>query len=254
MTKKEIYEQVVRLTSEVAQTKIAEKIFGAAANGEASRVEMIFDVFSLYYPDLYERIIDFGNNFNKLIGRTDEELEEFTNCFVSPSSKLMYDLATSKVIGQINEAYHTGDVSKVFEVIDNFKREHSVLAEDFVEYDKKLNEFLDNHPNGDEGLIFGVETDEANEVFAFDADIIILTRIPEAYFFYDEVIEVYGEKDTRPADHNFLVALQQATSQSFVRFVTNYDLVDFIAKDDGTLPIGDLLVAAISGDFDFLDE
>lgn len=67
MTKQEIYEQVVHLTSELHTVGVAEKIFSAAKTGDASNVESVFETFKKENTELYERIESFGHKFNKFI-------------------------------------------------------------------------------------------------------------------------------------------------------------------------------------------
>lgn len=64
MTKQEIYERIVQLTSELHATNVAEKIFSAAREGDAKKVEEVFETFKKENPDLYARIVSFGADFN----------------------------------------------------------------------------------------------------------------------------------------------------------------------------------------------
>ena len=57
MTKQEIYEKIVQLTSELHSTNVAEKIFSAAKEGDSKKVEEVFETFKKEYPDLYVRIV-----------------------------------------------------------------------------------------------------------------------------------------------------------------------------------------------------
>ncbi len=60
MTKQEIYDQVVNLTSELAHTDIAIKIFDTANNGSAEDVENAVLEFQTENPELHQKIVDFG--------------------------------------------------------------------------------------------------------------------------------------------------------------------------------------------------
>ena len=60
MTKKEIYEQIVQLTSELHATNVAEKIFSAAQEGDPKKVEEVFETFKKQNMDFYIRIVNFG--------------------------------------------------------------------------------------------------------------------------------------------------------------------------------------------------
>lgn len=67
MTKREIYEQVVSLTAELAKTKVAEEIFDSAKAGDPIKTQEAIDSFPKKYPELYAKIVSFGKSFNKLI-------------------------------------------------------------------------------------------------------------------------------------------------------------------------------------------
>ena len=97
MTKQEIYEQIVQLTSELHATNVAEKIFSAAKEGDPKKVEEVFETFEKEYPDLYARIVELGEEF--------EELQEKSVGFINPcifgteedASKGIYVLNTDKI-------------------------------------------------------------------------------------------------------------------------------------------------------------
>lgn len=67
MTKQEIYEQVVQLTSELHTTNVAEKIFSAAKEGDPKKVEEVFETFETENPDLHSRIVYLGKEVNELM-------------------------------------------------------------------------------------------------------------------------------------------------------------------------------------------
>ena len=75
MTKQEIYEQVVHLTSELHATNVAEKIFSAAKEGDSKKVEEAFENFKKEYPDLFSRIVGFGEEYNNIV----DDLENDNN-------------------------------------------------------------------------------------------------------------------------------------------------------------------------------
>jgi len=66
VTKQEIYEQVVQLTSELHAINIAEKIFYTVQEGDSKKVEEVFETLKKEYPDLHSRIVSFGEEFNSL--------------------------------------------------------------------------------------------------------------------------------------------------------------------------------------------
>lgn len=62
--KRKIYEKVVSLTAELAETKVAEEIYNAAKAGETRKVQEIIDEFPQKYPELNTKIVNFGEVFN----------------------------------------------------------------------------------------------------------------------------------------------------------------------------------------------
>lgn len=64
IVKRKIYEQVVKLASELAKTKVAEEIYNAAKAGETRKVQDIIDAFPQKYPELNTKIVNFGEAFN----------------------------------------------------------------------------------------------------------------------------------------------------------------------------------------------
>lgn len=262
MTKKEIYEQVVHLTDELAQTKVAEKIFKAAKEGDALKTQMIIDAFPEYYPELNQKIVSFGEKFNKLVGDSEEDNAKFKE-IREQCEFVMSGLARTKVIEKIAEATDVGDATKLQEVISNFKQEYPDFAGNLMNFQQEYNKYFDNHQTGHEGEIFGTETNEEKGVFAFDTNIIdalsfyvfiILTNISDVYFFCDEEVEEDGEKCCWTANDNFVDALEEATNEAFAIFVLNYNLVDWVGKDEEYQSVGEILVAALAGEFEHQDD
>lgn len=252
MTKKEIYTHVVRLTTELAQTGIAKKIFSAAKERDAVKVDMIIETFPQYYPELYQRIISFGEEFNKLVGDSAEDRAMFDE-IIQQCGYLMYNLAQTKVIGQIAEVTNTGDASKLFEVINNFKDEYSYLVEELVKFQTDYSEYRDAHTTGCKGQIFGTESDVKNDIFVFDTNVIdalsfyfliILANISDGYLFYDG----------QPTNDQFIVAIEKATNEAFAEFVASYNIVDWIGKNKEFQTVGELLVAALADEFEKQEE
>lgn len=257
MTKKEIYKQIVRLTSKIEQTKIAERIFNAVANKDAEKVDTIIEAFPEYYPELYSEIITFGKKYNKLVKDSEEDNEKFRKV-LEKCEGTMYSLAQTKIIMQIAEAEETGDAEKIAGVIKEFKEKYPYFVEDLLNFQKEYTEFREEYSRiGDEGTIFGKENDEENGVYVFDATIIdalsfyillILTRISELNFFYDEEIEDDEEVYNTLMDNDFLNAIQNKTNEAFAIFVANYNIADWIEKDEET--VGELLVEAFFDEFE----
>jgi len=69
VTRQEIYEQVVQLTSEVHAVGVAEKIFAAASTGEARNVDEAYKSFIKENSKLYKRIVSFGKKLNEFVHR-----------------------------------------------------------------------------------------------------------------------------------------------------------------------------------------
>lgn len=256
MTKKEIYEQVVRLTDELAQTKIPEKIFTAAAEKNASKVDIILSAFPQYYPELYERIVSFGEEFNKPVEESSEEFVWLSD--IIQSFDLMCELAQTNVIGQIAEVANTEDASKLPEIINNFKHKYPYIAEELVKFQTEYCEFIDTNVTGYAGRIFGLVADVENDVFVFDTNVIdalsfyifiILTNIPAISFFYYEEIEKNVKSYVHPAIDHFLDAIEKATNEAFAEFIENYDYANYIGKNKEFQTVGELLVAVLAGEF-----
>ena len=258
MTKKEIYEQVVRLTSELKETKIAEKIFIAAAEGDAVKIDTIISVFPEYYPELHQRILSFGKEFNKLVGDSEESKARFKKVLQDCSS-IMYDLADTKIIGQVAEAVEAGDAQKVLETIRDFKEQYSYFSVVLLVFQKEYTEYRSSLGSSHEGEIFANEADEENGVFVFDTNIIdplsfyllsILANISDIYFFYGEKVQEDGEEITLPADEKFVDAIADATCEEFAVFVSNYNFPDWVGEDADYQSVGELLVDAMHGQFE----
>ena len=66
MTKQEIYEQIVQLTLETHSTGSAEKIFAAAKEGNLRKVNDEYVTFQRENFELWERIINFGPEYNQI--------------------------------------------------------------------------------------------------------------------------------------------------------------------------------------------
>lgn len=245
MTKNEIYESVVRLTTELAQTNVAQKIFDAVAKRDAVKTQLIIDAFPMFYPKLYQRIVDFGKEFNKIIGDSEEDKEDFKK-LLENCEFMMYDLAQTDIITQIAKAAETGKPAEVQEVIDTFKKDYSVFAEKLLNFQEEYTAYRDAHMKGNEGNIFGTKTDEENGIFVFDTNIIdvlsfyvlnIFANISDVYFFYDL------ENSADP----FFDAIEEATNEAFAEFVASYNIVDWIDEYYESKTIGELLVDAFLG-------
>ena len=247
MTKNEIYESVVRLTAELAQTNVAQKIFNAATEGDAVKTQKIIDVFPVFYPELYQKIVDFGKEFNKLVGESEEDKEKHSTILLN-CEVMMYDLAETKVIAQIAKAAETGDPTKVQEVIDTFKKEYSVFAEILMNFQEEYTAYRAANKTGYEGAIFGTKTDEEIGIFVFDTNVIdalsfyvliILANIDAVDFFCD------ADGSTEP----FVDAIEEATNEAFAEFVASYNFLDWVG-DEEYQTVGEILVVALADVFE----
>lgn len=185
MTKKEIYEQVVALTAGLARTKVAEKIFSFANEGDPVKTQEVIDNFPKEYPELNQKIVSFGEKFNKLI---------------------------------------------------------------------------DDAKTRDEGAVFGIKTDQKNEIFVFDTNVIdalsfyafaIFAKIDETYLF----MTTDGScNDVCPWD-NPADAVEAAGHYSLAVFVSNFSFIDWVGEDeDCATTVGELLVDIFAGEFDDIFE
>ena len=70
MTKKEIYEQIVQLTSELHVTNVTEKIFSAAKEGDSKKVEEIFETFKKEKHDIHQKIVNLGKEIKQVLAKS----------------------------------------------------------------------------------------------------------------------------------------------------------------------------------------
>ena len=77
MTKQEIYEQIVRLTSELHSTKIVEKIFAAVKTGDLRKVEDVFETFKKENAELYQKMVSCAEQYNKKSATATASVEIF---------------------------------------------------------------------------------------------------------------------------------------------------------------------------------
>ena len=260
MTKKEIYENIVRLSAEISKTQIAEKIFDAAEAGDVTTVDAIFDAFPEFYPELHQEIVCFGEAFNQLVGDSPEDNEKIKS-ILEDGENLMYELGRYRLIDKIFKAIEDDDAQKLLEVMNEFKNETSAFSERLIYFQKDCNEFWDNHKNGNKGRIFGGEADEEKGIFVFDTDIIdvlsfyvllIMANISDSYLFQDvdiDVNEIKDEDEDCQYTNQFLIAIEAETNEAFAEFVASYNFVDWCGTRD-EYSIGELLVVALSGEFD----
>lgn len=260
MTKNDIYEQVVRLTAEIAKTNIAERIFDAVAEENVRRVDTILHAFPDYYPELSIKIKNFSLEFKRLIGESSDDKYEESSMRLR-SEWFMETLSQNKDLEQVVEAAYTGDTTKLQEAITNFKKKKPTLDRELVGFIIEYGEYKKNHQyTGGEGAIFGTKADEKNGVFVFDTNVIdalsfyvftILADIDDIYFFYSEEIEEDGEKIEFLGNDEFVDAIEKATNEAFATFVANYNLLDWVGGEyDEYQSVGEILVDAFADRFE----
>ena len=66
MTKQEVYEQLVRLTTELKSLNLAQRIFDAVETGNPEEVQSVFESFKKENSKMYLGLVKFGEEFNKL--------------------------------------------------------------------------------------------------------------------------------------------------------------------------------------------
>lgn len=257
MTKKEIYEQVVRLTTELAETGVTKKIFDAVTKGDTIRIDGILDAFPAYYPELYVRIVKFCSKFKEFVGDSLKDERE-RNDIVQECGVMMFSLAESKIMSKIAEAEETGDAQKVLDVIRTFKNEEPGFAKNLLKFQESYNKYRDNCKTGHEGNIFGIEADEENGIYAFDTNVIdalsfylltIMMNTSDLFFFYTVKVEEDGETYYTTANDKFIEAIEEATNQDFAEFVACYNIVDWVDTEAGQT-IGEILCTAYAGEFE----
>lgn len=66
MTKRQIYDNIVKLTTEIKATNVGLKLF-EAARLSGQKVKEVAETFMREYPGLYKRMYDFAYEYNKLV-------------------------------------------------------------------------------------------------------------------------------------------------------------------------------------------
>lgn len=224
MTKNEIYERVVQLTGELAQTKVAQKIFAVAMQGDAKKAQAIIDAFSEYYPELYQKISSFGEEINKLAGawamkKVEEEFKE----------------KGLSIFGD-NNAKYVEEVKKLSGGATGW--EAAIFGK---ETDEENGLFI-----FDPNII---------DVLSFYA-LCIFGKICDSYFHYD----YEWDKDPKDIDENceeiesewfqdeLYDAMKQATNEAFANYMICYNIVAWAEDDEES--VGEILVAALAGEFE----
>lgn len=254
MTKDEIYERVVRLTEEISETHVARRIFYHAKYGNVEMVNAIIDSFSEYYPNLFDAIAQFGWEYNKMVGNSAEDIQEFDDIWEDCAS-VMYNLAGTKIIADIIDAEQAGDTEKVMEAIKCFREKNPELTKKVICFQKRYSKFCLNEKTGSEGAIFGSKPDSEKGVYVFDTTIIdplsfyvltMLAGIREVCFFCEE--DENGNYYSYP-DSNFISAIAEATNETFADFVACYNAVDCVGPNEDYRSFGELLADVFNDRF-----
>lgn len=136
MTNKEIYDQIVDLTSKLAATGVGAKIVEAAKTGNAKNVEEVFEAFKKE-DDLYQTILKLKEEYEKaetpkIFAKEDANVEP-KNLYKYDSKKIdIFNLYILLFFAEMNDA----DLFKDLEVaIEQLKEQkHPKMAEYFENY------------------------------------------------------------------------------------------------------------------------
>ena len=248
MTKQEIYSQVVRLTEELDKTGIPESIFDAASLGDAELIDTIFAAFPVYYPCLYQDIMEFGWKYNELVGESAEDHEEADRLWEECAS-LMLGIAESNIIADVADAEETGDPDVVMDTIVDYKEQNEILANRLLNFQRMYNDMRNNAKTGLEGAIFGPEANEEDGIYVYNPNVInalsfyvftLLANVKESYFFCNR--EGSGDYYSYP-DRGFISAIAMEASGDFAEFVSCYSAIDLVGENKEFQTIGELLVS-----------
>lgn len=252
MQKKEIYDEVVRLSEKLAETKVAQNIFSAAMEQDLEKTQMIIQAFPIYYPKLYEEIVSFGENYNRIVGDLPEDQKKREEIFDS-ASFVMEGIARTNIIGRIKDSMKTGNPVKVYEVIDSFIKEYPGLIKNIENFQEEFSEYKTENENKDpeKVAIFGSKADEEKGIFVFDKNLIdaqsfyilcIFANISDMYFFAN------WDNDPNSAD-KFFDAMEESTNEDFAEFLACYNIVDWVVEDE-SLSIAEILIRALADEFE----
>ena len=255
MTKQEIYDQVVRLTGELKETGIPEKIAFAMSQDDAETINTILKAFPVFYSGLYTEIVSFGNAFNETIGDSEERNTKFEN-LVFNHGALIFQIAGTGIIKEIVDADSSGNNEKILELIKKFNKNYPKLFEDIITYQREVDTFYNAEKTGKEGVIFDLVQDDEEGMYVYNPykidalSFYILTVLARVrlsnFFYYDEDSEFEAA-----ATEYFEEALIDITNRPFVEFVLCYDIYDWIGEDKYEYPtIGEILCAAYLDEFE----
>ena len=245
MTKQEIYDHVVRYTSKIKKTGIAQRICWALSSGNAESINTLFDAFPMYYPGIYNQVCAFGHLFNSLVGDDVIDIEKSSR-IMQDCGFIMYALAKTEIISHIANADAAGDDERVLALIKEFNEQNPYFVGNLISFQRAFSEYQSSCPSGKDGEIFGLEENIEEEIFVFDEKKIdpmsffvftIIANIRIPYFFY-------RDDDNKLSLEAFEDAIGNMTNVNFAHFVTSFYAFDFIGYKKNYQTIGDILVDA----------
>lgn len=173
--------------------------------------------------------------------------------------RLTDELASTGIAKKIFDAVETGEVEKVKEVDETFKKENQKLYQEIVTFGEEYNKLADDDATGKNCWIFGNEDNSKDGVMVFDAskiDVLSFYVLSAVFAGTDEIFyfENYG-LDSDISSKNFTDAIDEITDDWFSNFFHDFSLVDWIGEKDECYPNWyEVLIAAFNGEFDFDDE
>lgn len=258
MTKHEVYERVVQLTGELAQAKVAQRIFDAAMQGDAQKTQAIIDAFPEEYSDLYQEIVSFGEKCNNLVGANVKYDGNAMKRLDSISARIMRVAYLHKLIQEFINALDMEDFTKFSENMAICKKENPGLIQEIRLLQDEFTEFFEKYKTGWEIAIFAEKSDEAKGLFVFDPNVIdglsfyvlcMFGKIDEVRFLYDEYWnKIQIEDDDSEWYHDELYdSIENSTNENFGWFISDYSIPDWIDDEDESP--GQILVGALAGKY-----
>ena len=258
MTKKEIYEGIVRLTNKLKATSIPNQfldlILYAKKHKDYSFIDRKFEKIPYECKDLYDEIVVFGYNYNEMIGDTDENWGKLHK-LLGEGGDLIYGLCGKGIIGEI--AKEKLDEEKIIKLIKEFREEYGLTPE-LREYQKEHDKLEAEFKKFSEGEIFGPDPDEENGIYVFDINVIdpfsfflfsILAHIDIRYLFQCDEYEEGSVYSLRSLTI-FIEGIRDVTNNSFAEFVGEYCPLDWVGQAEGEYStIGELFYDAICDKF-----
>ena len=260
MTKKEIYEGVVRFTKELEARGISREFLDtlqyAKLFNDYSVIDSNLKMIPYKYADLYTQIVQFGKDFNEMIGDTDEDWLKFYE--LQSQGELLFNISGTGIIREIFKAFDNRDSEKIIKLIEDFHKEHFHLAQETRKYQHDIDDLESRMEKCHDGEIFGPDPDEENGIYVFDINVIdpfsfflfsILALIDIRYLFQCDEYEEGSVYSLRSLT-NFIEGIRDVTNNSFAEFVGEYCPLDWVGQAEGDYStIGELFYDAICDKF-----